>query len=87
MKYKKILLLIFLSIFVYEATFSYADLHPQALKGLKIIKVEISGISKDAIKLGITEERLKTLTELKLRSETRDSFESLLQMEEASFSW
>lgn len=73
MNHKKILLLIFFSLIIIkdaipghtQLTYDYS----KTLKGLTELRLYVGDLSEDAIKTGITKERIKTITELKLRRE------------------
>ena len=65
MKYKKSLFLILLCLFISHEAFSDV----KALKGIESIYVFIEPLSDDALDLGLTEERIRIITELKLRKE------------------
>ena len=65
MKYKKTLFLVLLCLFISHEAFSDV----RALKGIESICVFIEPLSNDALDLGLTEERIRIITELKLRKE------------------
>lgn len=73
MNHKKILLLIFISFLITNvaipgyAQFTYD--YSKSLKGLTELRLYVGNLSEDAINVGITKERIKTITELKLRRE------------------
>lgn len=72
MKHKNIaLLLLFLFLFVYRGAFSETtdDIQAKYLKGIKWLRVSIESLGVEATKIGLTRERLKTITELRLRRE------------------
>ena len=65
MKYKKTLFLVLLCLFISHEAFSDV----RALKGIESICVFIEPLSNDALDLGLTEERIRIITELRLRKE------------------
>ncbi len=70
MKYKKILLLLFFGLFVWKGIFSeILDPDVKTLKGVDKVHIIINRLNEDANKIGLTEDRLKTVVELKLRRE------------------
>ena len=69
MRYKEILLLIIFSLLFYNVTFSENDVKSYPLKGINAIFVLIEKLPEDAIEIGLTSHRLKTVTELRLRRE------------------
>lgn len=72
MRYKKILLLLFfLSLTVYMNTFSQSkdSVYSEPLKGIRRLKVLIETLNEEAKKMGLSEERLRTVVELKIRRE------------------
>lgn len=69
MKHKKILLLPLLIIFICNGISSQRDVKSYPLKGINAIFVLIEKLPEDAIEIGLTEDRLRTITELRLRKE------------------
>ena len=67
MKYKKSLLIIFLTLFIGGKAFTQSDF--KALKGIKRILVAVEQVNEDAIKIGLTRQRIQTVVELKIRKE------------------
>lgn len=66
MKYKKIILLLFICIFTLKGAFFEKA---NVLKNLKEVDIVIEGLPEDASKIGLTKERIKTVVELCLRRE------------------
>lgn len=64
---KKIPSFIIICLFIYKGAFSAVDY--KVLKGINTLKVAIEDLSDYAVKIGLSEERLGTLIELKLRRE------------------
>lgn len=70
MKYKQIILLLLLTIFVGNRIFpQFIDPQAKTLTGIKEIQILIEVLNYEAMKLGLTKDRLRTVTELKLRRE------------------
>jgi len=66
MKHKKNLLLLILGLFIWKAAFAERW---QCLKNIDEIHLGIGYLSEDAKKIGLSPNRLRTVTESKLRKE------------------
>ena len=73
MRQRKVLLLFIFALFIYKGAFSNADY--EVLKGINRLKVSIELLDDEARKIGLTRDRLKTITELRLRKEGITIFE------------
>ena len=67
MKIRKVLLLFVCVLFIYKGAFSAVGY--EVLKGINRLDVSIEFLSDGARKIGLTDERLRTVTELRLRKE------------------
>ena len=66
-KKRKVLLLFICVLFIYKGAFSAADY--EVLKGINRLRVSIEFLNDEARKIGLTRDRLRTVTELRLRKE------------------
>ena len=67
MKKRKVLLLFICVLFIYKGAFSSVDY--EVLKGINRLSILIEVLGGEARKIGLTRERLRTVTELRLRKE------------------
>jgi len=72
-KKRKVLLLFICVLFIYKGAFSAADY--EVLKGINRLRVSIEFLNDEARKIGLTRDRLRTVTELRLRKEGIAIFE------------